>query len=462
MAPEPVAEVLTDGRGEPITEQAQVWLRRHRIVAVLLILAAVAAAAVLAVRSMQRPGLPRLDVLGDADSAPAADPWQSGWDGRPRGPVVFAATIVVRRPDPGREDLRVVGITGPGVVRDDTAQVAVPARTPTLVPVRAVIDCGRLATDPPGAYRLEITAGQGQRRRGGTVPTGRPGQGWADAVQLACATFTARRDLTVSTVTARVHPTLPRADLVLTVVNAGPREAVVTAPDTATSFVTTQGLFPVRVAPTSSVSLRITVALDRCDVVGTLQYDAGSPALTDRIGLVATIGRVPSGGARFDSPGEGTRPTGVVLTAAAGRTLGAALWQACGGLGPIAVLIPKGGVHFTEATRDLAVTALIDVTPGRVSAMSLQPDTTQFGDAYSAFPTWTTTPDLRPDRSGETKVTLHYRTPGSRPCSSLGATLMGAVATMHVPGPTGERVVRYSLFLDMAQDSAALPQLCGS
>jgi hypothetical protein len=94
--------------------------------------------------------------------------------------------------------------------------------------------------------------------------------------------------------------------------------------------------------------------------------------------------------------------------------------------------------------------------------VSLQPDTTPpHQDGLVALPAWTTTREVRPDAHGHARLTVHFRTPGANPCPSLGATLLGAVATLRVPGATGERVLKFSLFLDMAQDTKAAAELCG-
>jgi hypothetical protein len=93
--------------------------------------------------------------------------------------------------------------------------------------------------------------------------------------------------------------------------------------------------------------------------------------------------------------------------------------------------------------------------------VSLQPNTNPLRqDGLVALPAWTTTPEVRPDANGQARVTVHFRTPGTNPCPSLSATLLDAVATLRVPGATGERVLKYSMFLDMAQDTKAAAEFC--
>jgi hypothetical protein len=459
---EPHTEILAGGRDEQMTGVVWRWLRHKPRVVALLIVLALAAAGLVVVRALRGPGLPELIVEGTADSSPLAEPWQAGWDGRPRSPVTLSVTATVRRLRPQKGRLRVLGIAGPGVVHADSAPVAVPERDEVPVPLRADVDCSRVPlTVPNDAFGLRITTGDGGQT--GVVSAGQPGRGWAHAVQLACATWVARRDLTVSTLQARVHPTLPRADLTMTLVNNGPRAALVEQPVSTFPDVTLQGAFPVKVPPLSAVTAHVTLTLDRCDVVGSLVYSAiGSPTISSRINLVAIAGPYPKGQFSFEGSGEGGEPTGVVLAPPAGKALGSALPQACAGLGPVVSRIPPGGVRYDAAHRDLSVTVGIGVEPGRVRALSLQPNTRPLDqDAFVAVPAWTTTPDVHPDANGQARVTVHYRTPGANPCPSLGATLLGAVATLRVPGAAGERVLKFSLFLDMAQDTKATAELCG-
>ena len=464
MVLEPHTEILAGGRDEQLTGVLWHWLKhKPRVIAVLTVLA-LAAVGLVATRALRGPGPPELVVEGTADSSPLAAPWQAGWDGRPRSPVTLSVTATVRRLRPQSGRLSVVGIAGPGVIHADSALVAVPEQGEVKVPLRADVDCSRVPlTVPNDAFGLRIATGGGPRAHTVVVSAGQPGRGWAHAVQLACATWIARRDLTVSTLRARVHPTLPRADLTMTFVNNGPRTAVVEQPVSAFPDVDVQGPFPVRVPPLASVTAHVSLTLERCDVVGSLVYSAiGSPTVSSRINLVAIAGPYPKGRFSFQGPGDGGEPTGVVLAPPAGKALGSALTKACGDLGPVVPQIPPGGVRYDAAHRDLAVTVSVGVPPGRVRTLSLQPNTTpQHQDGLVALPAWTTTPEVRPDANGEARVTVHYRTPGTDACPSLGATLLGAVATLRVPGATGERVLKYSLFLDMAQDTKATAELCG-
>jgi hypothetical protein len=460
---QPHTEVLAGGRGEPLSAVALQGLRGHRVLAAALTAAALATAGLVAMRSLRDPGPLTLTVEGTAGSFPVADPWQPGWDGRPRMPVTLSVTASVRRQRAGSGLLTVSGIVGPGVVRTESSPVAVPDTGSVKVPLRADVDCSRVPlTVPHDAFSLQVQTRQGTRPHTQLVPAGDPGRGWANAVQMACATWTARRDLTVSTLRAHVHPTLPGADLTLTFVNSGLRTAVVETPESAFPDVVVRGPFPIAVPPLSSVTAHVTLELNRCDAVGSLVYSAiGSPTVSSRINLVAMAGPTPVGQPSFEFPGDGTEPTGVVLAPAAGTALGQALTEACGDLGPIVSQIAPGGVSYDPATHDLSVTVRLGVAPGRVRTLSLQPNTAQPQNGLIAVPAWTTTREQRVDAAGQARVTVHYRAPSTGPCPTLGATLLGAIATLRVPAATGERVLTYTLFLDMAQDTKTVAQLCG-
>jgi hypothetical protein len=255
---------------------------------------------------------------------------------------------------------------------------------------------------------------------------------------------------------------LPGADLTVTFVNSGVRAAVVETPESAYPDVVVKGTFPITVPPMSSVTAQVTLELNRCDVVGSLVYSAiGSPTVSSRINLVALAGPVPAVEPSFEFPGDGTAATGVVLAPAAGKVLGEALTRACGDLGPVESDIAPGGIRYNAATRDLSVTVGLRVAPGRVRTLSLQPNTAQPQNGLVAMPAWSTTREQHVDAAGRAHVTVHYRAPSTGPCPTLGATLLGATATLRVPAPTGERLLRYSLFLDMAQDTDAMARLCG-
>jgi len=394
---------------------------------------------------------------------PVGEPWSAGWDGRPRERVVLTVTASVARRDGGDVPATVVGLAGPGISTDAdgalTPPVTVPAtateRRPVPVPLQARIDCDPVLDAAlrggPGAtsdaYRLRVAVGTGAAPRVEPAGTAAAGRTWADAVRAACATWTARRDLTLTAVTARVDPAASAVDLTVTVSDAGRWGGTVATPADRPRHLAVRGDLPLHVPPHGTATAHLHLALDRCDVVGSVAYGAvGAAVLSDRIALVATAG--------------GTS-TGLVLARSAAQSLGAALGSACGDVGPPAATIPPGGVTYTAQTHELTVATVVQVARSVVRAMTLEPDPDQPGPARGAVPTWNLTDELRPDGLGRVPVTLGYRVIGPEPCGALGATLFGLLATLHVPTAAGERVVRYSLSLDMAQDDRASVLLCG-
>jgi len=427
---------------------------RARGVVIAVAVLALAGTGLVAGRLLDAADTPQLVVT----AGPTAEPWLAGWDGRPAGGVELAVTASVLRQDRGGRTVTVRGPAGAGVVAVESPAVTLsPVHgrpQPVAVPLRARIDCTAvpLAPSAPAAYRLRATADRG------AAPAVRDpdgaGERWARDVRDACATWTARRDLTVTALTARVDPLRPAADLEVRVVNAGRYDARLTAPaGPAPGVVATAGL-PVRVPAGGAVTVRVAVRLDRCDVVGSVVYGSvGSPVLSSWIGLAATAGAEGPEGAVPDRAGDAAAPTGIVLAAPAGRALGAALVQACGGTGPVTSLVPPDGVRWDPASRRLVVAAVVDVTPGVVRHVSLQPDPAS-GTSPRLVPAWTTTPELQPD-AGRVRVSLPYHLTGGTPCGAADATLLGLVATLRVAADGGERVVRYSLFLELVGPARA-------
>src|SRR5690242_2903260 len=120
MEGQPRTETLDVGR-EPLGDALQGWARRHPWLAVPVAVAVLVAAGAVAVRVLQSAA-PQLGVV----SGPVADPWEAGWDGRPRSAPVLAVTATVHRTDGGRDRLLVTGADGPGLGPPLAAPVAVP------------------------------------------------------------------------------------------------------------------------------------------------------------------------------------------------------------------------------------------------------------------------------------------------------------------------------------------------
>ncbi|HEY6793841.1 MAG TPA: hypothetical protein VI248_04060, partial [Kineosporiaceae bacterium] len=184
------------------------------------------------------------------------------------------------------------------------------------------------------------------------------------------------------------------------------------------------------------------------------------------VGLAAVVGRVPMSppvalGPAGPGVGEGTRATGVVLGQQPAGLLVRGLDQACGGLSPPVVLVPNGGVRFDPATHDLAVDVLVDVLPGRVRFLSVGVARTAVGSTL--VPRWTSDPVLVPDRTGQARTTLYFRTDAAGPdCPRRPADLPLLAVVLHVAGSGGERVLPHSVALAFATEPSGRTWNCTS
>jgi hypothetical protein len=466
--------VIAGGRDEPLVGAAWRRLREHPRLSTLLVVAALAAVGPATVRAIHGPGLPGVVVLRSVPAIPAQDAWQAADDGRPAGTsVVVTVSVAVQVVDPADADTTVIGIAGPGVVRADNSAARLSTHDDvTVILLRPVVDCSRLPTTiRPGVYGLRVLAGPRSPARSGVVAAGRSGEQWAATIGLACSSWSARRDLTVTAVTARVHPTLPQVDLDLTVTNTGPSQASLSVAAPSYPYLEVSGGLPLRVPAHGAATAAIRVTLERCDpALGRLSGAVPwiSPTMSTLIDLVALAGPVSDAPtpSPTDAPdastygaGEGRGPTGVVLTAEAATALSGALSAACGGLGPLVPIIEPGTVRYDPAAGLLTVPLLLDVTPGRVRALTLRTDPST-PDAGGYRPLWTETGELIPDRTGQVRTVLRYGVPASAPCFEQGGYLPGFVATLRVPDAAGERSLRFSGFVDVGQDPGAVSTLC--
>jgi hypothetical protein len=459
-------EVLGDDRKEPVADRLwQALLRRPLALPLLVTVALVIAgigAAVLTAGGAQVANV----TVTETKYTSSEPPWPDQAGGRPPGPVVLSVSATVRRGSSGAPT-RVLGITGPAIIGADNPAVLVPRGRPVTVPLRAEVDCPSLPiTIPRGAYGLRIQARSGWGTNNDVAEVGAVGEKWSLAIQLACDSWLARRDLTVTTLSARVHPSRPQFNLTLTVTNSGSRPGTLRA-DTIGGEVSVRVLgAPFTVPARGSVTVTRTVVLGTCDTVGDPrdQPDPSSSEanLTSRVNLVGLAGTVPSVSPAADPEGDSDSfgsTTGIVMATPAAKALTAALSQACARLSPMVSLQSPGTVRYNRARRELTVSVLIYVTPGRVRSIRLNAETGPADvDAYR--PLWTTTPAAEPDRSGQLTVTLRYRAPRSGPCPNRGGYLPGFIATLDVPVGRAVRTVSYSGGVDLSQDRKALSLLC--
>jgi hypothetical protein len=474
MGPRPDAEVISDGRGEALG--AEMWTRlraRPRLLAAVLtavVVAVVGGAVVSAPKWL--PDLPTPRVTFIADDLPVdVDPWQADADGRPAGPVVLPIAVSSRRADREPVDVHLLGLSGPGVSGSDSPPFPLRPGVAVQSRLRVVLDCEAvLAAGPaPGSLGLLIRISSDGRHRDVVLPAPAGSDSWTSAAHLACASWAARRDLTVTAVTARVHPTLTNVALTVTVADTGDRPAVLVGAVPVRDEVRLTGALPVRVPPGGSVTIERTAVLDLCDSATTVPDGAvpdgpgtaaGTAATTALINLSALSGESePVGVEPWFGGGEGRGPTGVVLAPAARAALTSAFRQACGGVGPLVTLLSPDGLRYDRGRRELTVPLVVDVTPGKVRSLDLQP-TIQPGEPDAFAPLWTTGPGLVPDATGQVRLTVRYRAPSTGSCPARGAHLPGVVADLHVAAVGGERVVRLSGLVDLASEPRAVALLC--
>src|SRR5262249_33787713 len=147
--------------------------------------------------------------------------WAAGADGRPSGPVRISLTAALAFDRVQAGGVEVLGMTGPGIVDNPTPPISIPpGLTPTAVMLQAATASTAAPLPPPAGPRRR-GAWPTPERRASPPPAGALGDQWQVAVQNACGSWLARRDLTVSVAAAVVDPLLPAVDLDLTVANGG-------------------------------------------------------------------------------------------------------------------------------------------------------------------------------------------------------------------------------------------------
>ena len=373
--------------------------------------------------------------------------------------------VTLRLVQPIDVQVSVLGISGPGVVGADSE--------PTLIPtgmrqwtadLRAAVDCSLVpATATAAAYRLRLAVRAGSRTVERSTALGSAGSGWITSVQDACASWQARRDLTVTAVAAVADPTRTRTTLTLVVTNTG-RQPALLGPVPVCCEVSAELAAPLRVPALSAASAAFTVVLERCDTV-TRPVGGAAPLTTDprlssEIGLAALAGpRLPSdltGFVELDPTIDGFGPTGVVFGREAAVDLDDALHQACGGIGPITTLTSFDGARFDRRTGLLTVPVEIHVTPGRVRSLRFKAPGPE-GDR-EIQPRWTTGA-LAPDRTGQVRAVLHYRVPGG--CLPADGLLAGPQVILAVPEGARVREVNFGGHTFAVEQFAELQsQLC--
>jgi len=474
----PTIEILDDGRPPPRRpsgadrledwapgRRARAWVRAHRGVAVLAGAAVLAVAGVVAVRLMPGPPPPPVDVSALVSTDGPDESWQPGADGRPSGVAVDVIAAVQRSASTrtgraARQPVTVLGLSGPGVVADEASPQDLPADgTVVRLPLSPSVDCLRVpATVPEGAYGLRVRAGRTGPVQVVPGPVG--DQPLASRVQAACSTWHARRDLTVTAASVVVDPVRPHVDATLTVTNTGDREAtlartpVSSRPDV---------VLPQRVPPHGSVVVPLPIDVHNCGY--TIGWSGGStpPDSGSLGGLWAWSGPLPA----REGPGAGfatgSGPTGMVLAPAAEAPLEAGMNRACGGLGPVVLLTRS--TRYDRRTRVLTADVAVDLTPGLVSAVTLQPVAPDPQDgtpsAIDARALWSRTGPLTPDRSGQVRLTLRYLLPTVDCADGRTGSFPQVDLRISVPDAGRVRDLDDTLMIELGDDPAVRAFTCG-
>ena len=323
----------------------------------------------------------------------------------------------------------VLGIAGPAVIAANNPPVPLPGGKPAVtVPLNAVLDCSTMpAKVSADAYRLRVRTRSGSRMHTGTVDAGAAGTHWRDQIRLACAAWSARQHVTASALTATVNPTLPQADLRLTLTNSGPHSVSLSTAAGYDPTIHLTSASPIRIPAHGSTQAALSVVLDRCDSVveppGNNSPLSQTPTLTTAINLVGLDSTVPLTPALTDEvpEGGGLAATGIVLSSTAADALRTALSNACGGLFAPLTVVPPGGVRYDDATGVVTVPVVVHAPRGRVRSVSLSPAAGELPE-NGYRPLWKGFPHLVPDGQGQARVTLRYQ----RPCRGRARTSVGS------------------------------------
>lgn len=461
-------EVLTQGRERATTSSRPGGARRSPGPVVQVVVLALLAGAAYAAYQLTGPRLPRLTVAATPRSAgtPAVVAWQPGIDERPTGGVFLTMGAVIGIDGDSSGTVDVLGISGPGVVREASRSLRLTAGGPGTTGVLAAdIDCTHLRLPlVRDTYGLRVRVVDGSRIVAGVVPAGSLGLRWAASVASACGSWLARHDLTVTHVSASIDPLQASVDLGLTVQNAGHSTAYVLATTVGPALaVSTQPDGATVVSPFTEGRVLLHVDIRQCDAIPPLPPSASGGVYGttgDALGLLALVGSRPR--VNPDDPlTDGLGPTGVVFGRGEAAAVAEALRSACGGLGPYVTDLVPGGVAFDPKTRVLDLTIRVRGNASLVSDLTLVSDVAPPGDASVYRPLWITSATLRPDRSGSVSATLRYLAPPTgSPCPSFGAWIPAFTVVAHVPVPDGVKTLRYSQLITPLQWPKAMHALC--
>ena len=449
------------------------WTRRWwalPLIGLVLLAGAGAAAAITYVRNA--PRLPTLSVEADpratADAAnpgSGVGPWTPGPDGRPVAGVhlVLNAILTVPTPQARHGRVTVLGLTGPGVRAGAPGPIPMTVGQPTRVVLSADVDCTQV--DLPvaaSAYGLQVREDEGSRSIEGLLPLGTQSAEWDSKLDLACGSWLARRDLTVTAISAVPDPLQPATDLRLTITNAAKQSAYLVQGDFYGAIYTVTGpaIDKIHVPGGGQAVVPLHLALDSChgSPNGPTVEVQGVHTTVDDFGFYASIGRpaLSTNDPVGSDPAilfDGYGPTGLVMNQQAETDLTTALRSACGGLDLVVTRPATRGRAIDPATHVMTLRVGIQITSGTALDLRLVSDSFEGAAPTDYVPLWTTSPKLVPDSRGLAVFVLRYRVPtGANACANGGQSIPGFTVFAHVAAPGGVKTVRYQEYLPQPQD----------
>ncbi len=455
-------DLLESGNDRPTRWTVPRWSslspRRRRVLGLVLVLAVLLAAGGLSLQRLLPPQAPALAVTVDPGSA-QLDPVAQLSEGPPGGPTHVELAVAVSLADPSwagpNRSVELLGLDGPGL-RDTSLLPSAPrlgGPSPTVgaLIVGADLDCDAVplptTTD---AYRLRVLVRDGARQAPRLVPLGAAAPVWAERVQRACTWLRTQQQVSVTTVRASVDPLQAAMDLAVTVRNDGPLDAVAwTTGRNGWGNTVDPAVTSVTVASGQSTTVRTRLTLSAC--LSWAQLTLPTSTQETPLPLVASVGQQTPG-----SPPNEWEPPGVPLTRSAATELQAALSAACGGITtPVAVTVP-GQSSYDPQTGTLTARLVVQLPAGRVQqARLVAPSTNASG---SLTPLFDATAWQAPDAAGRLGVTVRFRSMDTQPC--LGAPFLVFYLDARVPGPTGDRQLRFAMSTEVAPPGTAAAFLC--
>jgi hypothetical protein len=292
------------------------------------------------------------------------------------------------------------------------------------------------------------------------------GRRFTQAVRVACGSWLANQDLTVTQVAVTPDLSQPQAGLTVTVTNHGTHPARLT-PSFSSYLHLTLGDTPTSGSDTTTAvvvapgthTLTATLYLDNCatDSGGPPPF-TGDPVTTgwEALGLIATEDLTPA-----PNPGQGVQfvfSPGVVMTVQAKTAMTTALAALCAGptsTTEVTTILHTDQVRWNERRRELSLPLTVRIPHAHIRGASLTniPDDPQYvslltpsGVLYPADPA-----------GQQINLTLTYQIGVQVPCGDdLSLTLPAPTVHHDIPTATGARTVPMAIQLPGIRPPATL------